>query len=182
MIQHTAESAVGQHVVYLSDNLTIHDWRFLDKLLSSQYRVTLATGIAGPLPASIMGLHDRGLGLERLSRPRVPKADWYLYALRAWSLRSILRRLKPDLLHAGYVPTSGFTAALSGYHPWLLMPWGSDVLVTPKEQLFARLVVRFTLKRADRITCDCETVRQAIGQLTGRTCAHVPVNPRGIDV
>lgn len=80
-----------------------------------------------------------------------------------YELRSLLKQAKPDVLHAHYAGIYGFIGALSGFHPFIVTAWGSDVLIAARAEL-KRLLVRHTLKGADLITCDAEHMRNAIAQ------------------
>jgi glycosyltransferase involved in cell wall biosynthesis len=42
-------------------------------------------------------------------------------------LRDVIRRLEPDLIHAHFLPSWGYRAALSGHRPLIVTPWGSDI-------------------------------------------------------
>src|SRR5438105_2510828 len=42
-------------------------------------------------------------------------------------LKKIIRHFKPDILHAHYATSYGLIGALSGFHPFVLSVWGSDV-------------------------------------------------------
>ena len=61
--------------------------------------------------------------------------------------RRLVRILKPDLLHAGPLQTGGFFAALSGFHPFLIMSWGSDVLSVPDSSRWMKALTKFALRR-----------------------------------
>lgn len=39
--------------------------------------------------------------------------------------------------------------AASGFHPFVVTAWGSDVLITPQESRASWLIARYVLKRAD---------------------------------
>jgi glycosyltransferase involved in cell wall biosynthesis len=62
------------------------------------------------------------------------------------------------------------------------MPMGSDVLLVPKKSLLIRKITKFTIKRADMITCDAETVKREIIQLSGYPPEKIVVFARGIDL
>lgn len=70
--------------------------------------------------------------------------------------KSLIKKIKPDIVHAHYVSKYGFLGALSGFHPLVLTAWGSDVLVAPKNSIIGRLMVRFALRKADVITTTAE--------------------------
>jgi len=86
------------------------------------------------------------------------KSHLLLQPVDHWRVRHIIRRIKPDILHAHYLVNYGFRAACSGFHPLVLTAWGSDVLITPKKSKISRWEVNFTLKRADMVTCDGEHI------------------------
>ena len=53
------------------------------------------------------------------------------YFLNVPFLRVLLRKLKPDLLHTHYASGYGTLGRLSGFHPYLLSVWGSEVCDFP---------------------------------------------------
>ena len=48
---------------------------------------------------------------------------------RRRALAALLKQIQPDVLHAHSVADPGWFAALSGFHPFVLTAWGSDVLL-----------------------------------------------------
>ncbi|OGF50654.1 MAG: hypothetical protein A2044_00375 [Candidatus Firestonebacteria bacterium GWA2_43_8] len=83
-------------------------------------------------------------------------------------LNKYLMQIKPDLLHAHYATSYGFMAAFSGFHPFLLTCWGSDILVTPKKNPFLRALTRHVLNKADAVTCDSEDMKSEIEELSDK--------------
>ena len=145
-------------ICYLSEMLGPHDYRFLGMLLSRGYETVLVTyrksmDEAGEEAAR----HDvRNLkGLKIIHNAELIDNTPAGFFKRARHFKALLKKEKPDVLHAGWIQTSGFLAALSGFHPFLLMPWGTDITFYSKSCLRNRLVTRYTVRRADMITCDC---------------------------
>jgi glycosyltransferase involved in cell wall biosynthesis len=88
------------------------------------------------------------------------------------SLRHVLGRLQPDILHAHYLTVYGWHARLAGFHPFAVTVWGSDVLITARVELNARLYARLTLASADLVMGDSAELVQAsidLGARAGRT-------------
>jgi glycosyltransferase involved in cell wall biosynthesis len=79
----------------------------------------------------------------------------------AIKVRKLIRKINPDVLHAHYAGVNGVLAALSGFHPFVLTAWGSDVLIAGKSKIKGFLV-KFALDRADLITCDAEHMKKAM--------------------
>jgi len=126
----------------------------------------------GDLPDSIekMGIH-----IHHTKSP----TNWLSpFLARA---QRIARRIKPDVVHGGFLQTDGFCAAIVNYHPLLSMPWGSDVFVYSKK-FYLNWITKFTLSRADMITCDCEQVKKEILRLVDFPEKRIVVFPWGIDL
>ena len=68
------------------------------------------------------------------------------------SVRGALARVDPDVLHAHHLTVNGMRAWMSGFHPYAVTVWGSDVLVTARKSLRARLFARLSLRSADCVT------------------------------
>ncbi|MCK5328564.1 MAG: glycosyltransferase family 4 protein, partial [Candidatus Latescibacteria bacterium] len=83
------------------------------------------------------------------------------YHLVAWSklkfisgplqTRWLLRRMRPDILHADSLTPYGFYAALSRSHPMVVSCRGSDVLINPQRSRILACITKFVVKRADLI-------------------------------
>ena len=71
-------------------------------------------------------------------------------------VRKLIKKIKPDIVHAHYVTDYGFRGALTGFHPFVVSAWGSDVLRAPKESKMSKYTVLYTLKKADVITTTAE--------------------------
>lgn len=76
--------------------------------------------------------------------------------------RRLINDIKPDLLHSHYVLDYGSYGAFSGFHPFVVSAWGTDVLVVPKKSRFLKALTEYVLKKADLITCDGENSRSAM--------------------
>lgn len=82
----------------------------------------------------------------------------------ASKVKNLINNIKPDVLHAHYAGVNGVLGALSGFHPFVLTAWGSDILIAGKS-ILAKPLIKFVLNKADLITCDAEHMREAIIKL-----------------
>jgi glycosyltransferase involved in cell wall biosynthesis len=79
------------------------------------------------------------------------------------SLRKALRLVDADVLHAHYVTVNAWHAWMSGFHPYAVTAWGTDVLVTARSSKLGRLYAHTALRAADLVTGGSkELVRAAI--------------------
>ena len=65
------------------------------------------------------------------------------------------------MLHAQFVRRFGWQAALSGFRPLVVSPWGSDILRVPPRAIRTRWWNGFALRRADLVTVSSEGMREA---------------------
>jgi glycosyltransferase involved in cell wall biosynthesis len=76
-----------------------------------------------------------------------------------FDLPRIIKRLKPDLIHAGPIQNCAFIAALSGFHPILAMSWGYDLVMDADKSAWMQWVTRYTLKRSAFFVSDANVSR-----------------------
>ncbi|MFC1901633.1 glycosyltransferase family 4 protein [Chloroflexota bacterium] len=171
-------------ICYLGDSNCLHDFRFIKKLVDKGYDTHVVTFTSEPM--RIEGArYFQFPQLEEPSKHSRPVGG--LISLgNTWRYRSFLRKLlkeiKPDVLHAGWIPSHGQVAAISGFHPFLLMPWGSDILILPNSLRSNKIITRYVIKKADMITCDAEYVKREIVRLSGYPEDKIIVFPWGIDL
>lgn len=105
--------------------------------------------------------------------------DWMAAARR---LDRLVRQVAPDVIQAGPVQTAGFFAALTGFHPLLIMSWGSDVLLTSGANVPLTQITRFTLRRADAAIADCQAGAQRIAELSSLPMDRIFTFPWGVEL
>lgn len=105
------------------------------------------------------------------------QAGYFLNAARA---RSLLDKLKPDIVHAHYASGFGTTAMLSG-RKYILSVWGSDVFEFPERSIMHRKLIERNLRAASTV---CVTSRALRNRVRG-LCSDLPdveLTPFGVDV
>lgn len=168
-------------ILYFSRDYTTHDRRFLAKMSQSRHEIWFAR------------LEDDGMEYEKRSLPDgVRTVTWpggsQRYKTPAEWLRlmpyyeSVLDEIRPDLVHAGPVQSCGLLTAIAGFHPLLVMSWGSDILVDADRDEFWRWMTRYTLIRADMVLSDCNEVSEKVCQLAGKRPDQIIQFPWGIDL
>jgi glycosyltransferase involved in cell wall biosynthesis len=94
-------------------------------------------------------------------------------------VRMLIKKINPDILHAHYAKLNGAVAALTGFHPFVLTAWGSDVLIAPKS-IIKRPFIKISVRKADLLTCDAEHVKEAMIKL-GAEASKIHIIRFGID-
>lgn len=95
-------------------------------------------------------------------------------------IRKMVKEIHPDIISAHYATTYGMRAVLSGFHPFLLTVWGSDILVNPGKNKFLNWLTRKVLKSADLITCDAQHMKVAMKKL-GTDESKIKIINFGVD-
>jgi glycosyltransferase involved in cell wall biosynthesis len=92
--------------------------------------------------------------------------DFPFKLARARTVKRLVRRIDPDVLHAHYLLDYGFYGALCGFKPFVVTAWGSDVLLVPSEeprkQFMKRFIAKYVVGKADLVTGDSESLVRAV--------------------
>ncbi len=103
-----------------------------------------------------------------------------LLVLRALPfVRKTIKEFKPDILHSHYATTYGLLGALSGFHPFIISVWGSDVFDFPKISLLHKMMLKFNFKRADKILSTSNVMAKETNLYTNK---EIAVTPFGINM
>ena len=164
-------------ILYFSDNCSDHNRRFLEKLAWFGHDVYF-------LDATQEGFAKNWLprGVQRVAlKQRVHRdADPSEFAGLLCEFKSLLQDLQPDLVHAGPVQTCAYLAALSGFHPLLVMSWGSDIVAYADRNAEWRRATEVALGTADGFFCDCATVRESARRFMAIPESRIVQFPWGI--
>lgn len=102
------------------------------------------------------------------------------YLLTARQTSWLIHHISSDLLHAHHATSYGLIGALSGYHPYLISSWGSDVIWSPHQFFLFDWILRYNFKQADRITATSRMLARATAALCPAN-TEVRVIPFGVD-
>jgi glycosyltransferase involved in cell wall biosynthesis len=129
-----------------------------------------------------------GNGFEKDVRfhylPRLMPAAWALTKYPShllWPLwvRHFIREIQPDIIDGQGVTIRGYLAAFSGFHPAVVIGWGSDVLIHPQNP-FWRMLTRRALQQADVVMCSSALLERELVRL-GTAPDKIHVVSNGVD-
>jgi len=101
----------------------------------------------------------------------------YLHCFRI--IKRKIKTFKPDIVHAHYASSYGYLGAFSGFHPFIVSAWGSDVMKFPYESKLKKAILSYSLKKADVICATSFTLEDYIHRVVKK---EVQVIPFGIDM
>ncbi len=142
-------------------------------------------------------LSDKGFKIGIFSFS-APKTNWYkthsIHVLSAHGssnyTQSLLKKLsylsylpnlikaihtfKPNILHAHYASSYGLLGALSGFKPFMVSVWGSDVLEFPKKSFLHAFIIRFVFWRAQKINVTSNLLKIELKKYTHKPSLIIP--------
>ena len=166
-------------VLYFSNDYCTHDHRYLSTIRDNGHEVFHVR-----LEGNLRQTEDRPVpeGVEIVQwAGGKGKFRWLDLPRMVRSLRQVIKRIKPDLIHAGPVQTCAFIAVLTGFRPILTMSWGFDLMQDVHRNRWWEWVTGYTLKRSTYFTSDANITRDkavAYGVNPDRTVVY----PWGVDL
>lgn len=94
------------------------------------------------------------------------------------SIKQIIKEFEPDIVHAHYATSYGLLGALSGFHPFVLSVWGSDVYSFPFKSPLHKMLLEYNLKKADKVLSTSYEMAKETNLYTDKS---IEVTPFGID-
>jgi len=152
------QGAQKLRLCFVADAASVHTLRWIRFFAERGHEIAVASARA---PAPESGVHVKAYC--RLSN--AAPVPWTRILRNVLELRRFLRSFDPHLLHAHYINESGWLAALSGFHPFVLTAWGSDVYVAPRRSLLARILSPWAVRRADYVTADSQDQVKILRQM-----------------
>ena len=80
---------------------------------------------------------------------RLPGLRHLFYYQYFRTAKTILDNLRPDVVHALQANLYAALACLAKYRPFVVTPFGGDVLVNPQKSLLSRIIAQYCLSHAD---------------------------------
>jgi glycosyltransferase involved in cell wall biosynthesis len=101
-----------------------------------------------------------------------------VYFKSIYTIKKIINDFRPNILHAHYASSYGFLGALSGFHPFLISVWGSDVFGFPNYSFIHKKVLKYSLNKADKVFSTSRIMEIETRKFTNREIVTIPF---GID-
>ena len=164
-------------VLYFSDNTSDHNRRFLQKILEAGLDCWFLDPTSDVMPE---GWLPEGIHWVRTSKALKRGLPPSAFADFLPEFEECVRKISPDVIHAGPTPTAGYVTALSGFHPWLLGTWGWDVLYQPEQGAEWRKATELAIAKADAVYVDCDAARDGVRQFAEIPEVRIVQFPMGI--
>ena len=166
-------------IIYFSKSYSPHDHRFLSALAKTDHQVYFVR--LEPMrnesedrivPTEIEQVRWAGGGRE---------FRWVDVPKYVRSLKQVIAKIQPDLIHAGPIQTVGLIAVLTGFRPILMMSWGYDLMMDVHRNKWWERMTYFVLRRSTFFTSDAQVTRDKAVKY-GMNPNRTIVFPWGVDL
>jgi glycosyltransferase involved in cell wall biosynthesis len=89
-------------------------------------------------------------------------------------LKKIIRKWRPDIIHAHYATSYGLLGALTGFKPFIVSVWGTDVYGYDEGQKWAMPVLKFVFSKATLICSTSQCMKEQTKKYTNKPIEVVP--------
>lgn len=101
----------------------------------------------------------------------------YLFIIK--KIKSIVKEIKPDILHSHYATSYGLFGRMCSYHPFVVSVWGSDINEFPNQGILNKKILQNILKSCDAV---CAT-SNSLANRTSKYCDdNISITPFGVDL
>jgi len=161
-------------ICYLADHGSIHTQRWLKYFAEAGHEIFLLPNSEADINLENVTLLDT---LPKLSYKSI---SFFSTLSKA---KSIIKKVRPDILHAHFVEQFGWLAALIDYHPFVLTAWGTDIFKLPYDSRLGigKQLTRYALKKADMMTAISEDLKNNMVKL-GAKKENITIIHWGVDL
>lgn len=122
-------------ICFISLGTFTHIGPYLDHFKEAGHDVHFVS--LSPSPKRAVPTHNVGLG----KKYSVSEGKWK-YPISMIRARRLIKKLKPDIVHAHYVTSAGLTAMVCGFHPTIVTVHGSDLMTRIRSRIWRPLLKR----------------------------------------
>lgn len=155
-------------ICILGENGSVHIQKWIKALsLQTELEIHVITFNRG---AKFEGVH-----YHYLKKITNSKLD---YILNLFCVKSLVKSIKPDVVHAHYATSYGLLGAFSGFHPYIITGWGADIFDSP-ENFWMKKILKFSFNKADAISVLSKITLAKMADLTNKDVSLIPF---GVDL
>jgi glycosyltransferase involved in cell wall biosynthesis len=167
-------------ILFLADAQSSHTHKWVVGLSQKGFDIHLFSLHSPPQNWYGTDIKIYSLGLEENIKDKSEKSIRKLIYFKAIKkIREIIKSVNPDILHSHYASSYGFLGSVVNYHPFFVSVWGSDIESFPYKSVFHKLIIRHTLKKADKILSASHYLAARTNEILKK---EINVIPFGIDV
>jgi len=162
-------------ICYLADINSAHTHKWLNYFVHKGYDIHVISLGKGEYE----GVTVHSLDVQDNIMKKTSDKNKLEYLKKIKRVRSLIKEINPDILHAHYASSYGLLGALTNYHPYIISVWGSDIYDFPIKSLVHKFIIKYNLKRADYILSTSNVMKIETQKYTNK---NIQVTPFGVDI
>lgn len=169
-----------KRILFLADINSTHTRKWVESLAEKGFDIGIFS-LSSPQNKwfseykNIHVLSGSNISVKTFHKSSVGK---FIYLKYMPNIKKAIRAFRPDILHAHYATSYGLLGRMSGFHPFIISCWGSDVMDFPSKSFFHRLTLKNILSKADKILATSNTIEKYIHEIVRK---EVVITPFGVD-
>ncbi len=96
-------------------------------------------------------------------------------------IKKLVKKINPDIIHIFSCLGYSWTASLTGFHPRIITPLGSDILIDFEKSMLNKFLTKHAFKKADLIHSDGENVKEVLVKI-GVNEKKIKIVRYGVDI
>ena len=164
---------------YLADAQSSHTKKWVTFFANKGYEVHLISFREAEISNIIFHSIDKFFATRIRSEGSSFSKIGYFFYLNTF--KNLIQDIAPDILHAHWATSYGLMGAYSGYHPYVLSAWGSDIFDFPHRSLLHKKVLEYVINKADFLTATSKALSRET-QLYLKKDTPIYEIPFGVDL
>ena len=162
-------------ICYLADINSAHTHKWLNYFVHKGYDIHVISLGEGEYE----GVTVHSLDVQDNVMKKTSDKNKLEYLKKIKRVRSLIKEINPDILHAHYASSYGLLGAIANYQPYIISVWGSDIYDFPIKSPIHKLIIKYNLKKADYILSTSNVMKIETQKYTNK---NIQVTPFGVDI
>ena len=168
-------------VLILADSDSPHTLRWVKSLLKHQIEIGIFS-IHTPnlkLYSDSPDIYISSLNASReLQTKKETNLGKLIYFKAVYKVKKLIKSFNPDIIHSHYASSYGLIGALSGFHPYIVSVWGSDIYSFPHYSALYKKILKYSLGKADKVLATSKVLMEETKKYYSN---EIILTPFGID-
>ena len=158
-------------ICFLADADSIHTKKWVDYFSSLNNEIYLIS------MRNTNYKYKENVKLIEIKPPFTNKLSYFFIIMQ---IKKLINEIKPDILHSHYATSYGLYGRMSGYHPFIVSVWGSDVYEFPKSNAINDKLLKFILKGTDALCSTSAEMAKETRKYYDKN--EITITPFGVDI
>jgi L-malate glycosyltransferase len=160
-------------ICYLGDANSIHTKKICCFFRDKGYDVTVISLNDGEIEG--VKVYSMGVKVQNESNS-ISKVK---YLKNIFKIKNLVKKIKPDILHAHYASSYGLIGSLINYKPYIISVWGSDIYDFPNRSYINKSVLKYNLNKANLVLSTSKAMAEETNKYTDK---NILITPFGVDI